>query len=459
VKNILKLLVFAVAVFALPALAGSPPNGSKFFTLTMSASGNVVTATLMNTSPPNTSGATTSSIGSVDLSVDLGWLFDPNSITVQGKPYKTKPSQQPAGHIKVVSPSPIKPGTNLVISFAVTNSSGDGTFKALVYTGSSFNGNQFAPDPTVPQQNIASVPTGTLPCNGGGNDSTPGAGSVIAMRGKFNKDGTSNGGPCVGVPIYVSNTLGNNVGLPPTVVHFRWDHSGDAPPPAPPHTPDTFATAAFAYDIFYANAPATAYVGWRRLQGQLAVDPGANPNANSANPVAFIVVPVCDSNNNANQVPLPYGSGTLADDSTRTLYFNSTGSELPPPPVAAEDYDVDFPIYVGLERMQVKSINADGTWTVDRGQLGTTAVAHLSVGDVDPLVMSTPLPSVGATDPTVYTLDANGDPQQVTFNPPLTTTPYPANTQAQMCLVQPLPPTTPPSITIIDIGDGWVPVR
>jgi hypothetical protein len=68
------------------------------------------------------------------------------------------------------------------------------------------------------------------------------------------------------------------------------------------------------------------------------------------------------------------------------------------------------------------------TWSVVRGQGGTTSSGH-SAGA---LVMSTPLPL----------LDPTG-----TFPPP-----YVAGNQAQMCVQSISASTT----SVIDIGDGWV---
>jgi hypothetical protein len=446
------VLVLVLAMLALPSFAAQSNNKTMSLVIltavtdpTHTLQPGQVQATITNTSPSQSN----SSFNSVDLFVDLNWAFGSITATASGVPVSPKninpgnPKNTPPGHIRISGFTPVKPQQSVVITFSVTGGSGDGTFGANVWSGSSFSGNLFT---QTAGTNIAPVPTASLACvvdPDAPPPPPPGAGSIIAMRGEWNKDGTASGDPCAAVPYYASNTLNNNVGLPQNVAHFRWDHSGNLPPPALPGTPDTFATAAFQYDIYYAAASAPdTRSGWLRQNGDLAVDPGANPNANNANPVVFIDTPLCIE---PKQLPTPYGSlAANMDAVTTTLSFSSTGSHLSPPPVGL----TDFPIYVGLERMQVKEINDDGTWTVERGQLGTSAVEH-SIDAGAPLVMSTPLPSLGDTAPAAFLLNPNG-----TYSP-ATTNPYHANTQAQTCLVGSTSEGAPSSNQFIDIGDGW----
>jgi len=446
VKNILKLLGSVLMLFgallALPSSAATQSNNKTFqldlSVITQGSPGGLsqLKAVVSNTSPSQS----TANFSSIDLFVDLGWtivrndsahpvtVFESNAPNVK---YPANTSQP--GHIKVMNLAPVKPiaitGNTLVITFWVTGSSGDGTWNANPNSGSQLNGNVFT---RTGGQNIASVASASLAC--GGNQSFSIApGTILATRGMWNKDGTVSGDPCAAVNYYASNTLGNNVGLPPNIVHFRWDQSG---------ANQTFSTAAFDYKIYYSTAPTTTRVGWLRQNGSLAVDPGANPSADN-NPVVFIDAPACLTV--ANQVPTPYGTLTQAMlSSDDVLFIDTLGATLSPPAVVPAE---GFSIYVGLERMQVTGYNEDGSWNVVRGQLGTTADDH----DVDALVMSTPLPAL-ATQPAAY-LSANGTFVTAPVNP------YLANTQAQVCLAETGTSGGFPFIRLIDIGDGWVKIN
>jgi hypothetical protein len=246
------------------------------------------------------------------------------------------------------------------------------------------------------------------------------------------------------------------VGLPPNIVHFRWNNSG---------TGDTFSTAAFSYDI-YTSTPATnnKLVGWLYQDGTLAINAGANPNANTntngPNPVVFIEAPQCRNDQGSLTPPLPSPYGTLASPglaastagTTDFIFFVGGPPASPPAP--------NFPIQIGLERMLVTSTsNEDGSWTVTRGDLqaaGSATPAHPSDESFQPLVMSTPLPSIDTT-PTAYLLQSNGDLGTPAANPyEANTVGVPHSIQAQMCfLTSGTSEGGVPFITIIDIGDGW----
>ena len=425
-KNIPKLLgsvlVLAAALLAVPSFAGGA-NGTKSFTLSMSSLGNgVVQADIMNTSPATTGGTTVSSIGSVDLFVDLGWTFDPNSITVQGHPYKTKPSQQPPGHIKVSNVNAIKPGVHLIITFSTTRltSSGDGTFHANVYTGSSFNGNLFIQGGGA-SVNLASVAAASLACNESFppvGTALPGpVGSVYTTRG-WNKDGSGQTleepNACDPIPYFPSDTTGNNAGLAPDVLHFRWDQGQNS-------------SAAFLYTIFYSSLPPEPFaVGWLDNQGNLATNPGVDFSN-----VARINAPDCMPLAPATMAVLPQPLGHLTqgiDNNASSTILHAVFS--PPLPT------LPFAIVVGTERMEVMGPGPTAfTWTVQRNALNTGLSEHFQ----NDLMMSTPLPPI---------------PADATF-------PYVPGNQAQMCAIPGHGSYTDAngnpvySKQIIDIGDGW----
>jgi hypothetical protein len=459
------VLLLALAMLAPPSFAAQSQNKTMTLQIltgetdtTHTLQPGQVQATITNTSPTQSN----STFGSVDLFVDLNWSFSSITATASGVPVSSKninpgnPKNTPPGHIRISNVGPVKPGNSLVITFLVSGGSGDGTFNANVWSGSSFSGNLFT---QTAGQNIGPVATDSLACNGGGTGpEVPMAGDVVATRGEWNKDGTvaagQPGDPCNPAPIFVSNTFNNNVGLQQNIVHFRWNVSG---------TGDTFPTAAFAYDIYTSSAPSSKLVGWLYQDGTLAINAGANPNANTntngPNPVVFIEAPPCLNPQAMTTPPLPSPYGSLASGldastagSTDSIFFVGDPPASPPP--------TNFPIQIGLERMLVTSTtNDNGSWTVTRGDLqdaGSPTPAHPSDETFQPLIMSTPLPPIDTT-PAAYVLQSNG-----TLATP-STNPYEANTvavphaiQAQMCLfTSGTSENGVPFVTIIDIGDGW----
>jgi len=131
-------------------------------------------------------------------------------------------------------------------------------------------------------------------------------------------------------------------------------------------------------------------------------------------------------------LPAPYGTLTAAiNDTTQTSITVNATATLPGTP---------FPIVIGTERMQVSAVSGS-TWTVARGQGGTTAATHFANAPV----MSTPLPLI---------------PNDLAF-----IAPYAVGAQAQMCIASRgwvssgLDPSGNPVVeyftTVIDIGDGW----
>lgn len=439
------VLALALATAALPSYAAQSQNKTYSLDANVLLQGNSVAPShlqlvIKNTSPSQSS----STINSVDMFVDLAWsiINDPANDpthpllvyeTNNPTSYYTADTSVP-GHIKVSQLAVIKPFVSsnnaLVLDFWVTaSSSGDGSWEGNVWSGAGFSGNLFTRNGG---QNIAMVASAALACGDSKPSATPTAGTITVTRDPWNKNGTSSGTTCDPVNYYASNTLTNYVGLPPNIVHFRWDLSG---------TDLTFSSAAFEYAIYYSGTAApNTRVGWFYKSGALAIGPGANPNSDPNNPVVFIDTPVCL----ADQLPTPYGSlNTQMNSSTTTLKIDlSTGSLTPPTTVPQPD---GFPIYVEEERMQVTGYSSSG-WTVKRGQLGTKAVSHPKYA----LVMSTPLPSLGDIAPAAYVLLADGTYATAPTNP------YKASTQAQMCIAGTSPTgASVPFNKIIDIGDGW----
>jgi len=391
-----------------------------------------VQAVVKNTSPSSSN----STFSSVDLFVDLAWVVDsklPITASESNDPSTLYPVDiSQAGHIKVSNLAPIKPfqrkgGTSLVITFWVTSAScGDSTWNANVWSGSQIgSGNIFTQNGG---QNMAPVACQNLAC-GGNEPIIVDPTQVTVVRDAFNKDGTSSGTSCNAVDSYASNTNNNFVGLPPDIVHFRWDQSDT-----------TFATAAFEYYVFYNTAPTTTSVGWLYLNGKSAINPGVDPNADSSNPVVFIDAPNCLSPN----LPTPYGSlnSPLSANSTTVKIDTSTGTLTPPQSIPSDG----FPIYIGTERMQVIAYTQNG-WTV---QPRTNGVSHPK----NALVMSTPLPILQAP---INSYLADG-----TTAVPAATSPYQPGMQAQVCKVtsgtmpdMSTPPNQVPFVEIIDIGDSW----
>ena len=444
--GIVVALVFAT--FALPGHA-APQSQNKTYSLdvTVLTQGNSLAsskllAVIKNTSPSSSS----STINSVDIFVDLGWQIDKTMAPIvvesvdRSTTYTADLSQD--GHIKVSNLYPLKPfGTSnnqLEITFWITSaSSGDGSWEGNIWSGSQLgSGNFFTRNAG---SNIATVASASADCNDIQPPTVGDPGQVIAFRDNWNKDGTSTGTTCGAVNYYASNTLNNYVGLPDSIVHFRWDQSD-------PTKNETFSSAAFMYWVFYPGTTApNTQVGWLYQDGTPAVGAGANPNAVSTNPVVFIPTPPCDVTGTAGapRLPTPYGSlnSPLNSSSNIVKIDTSTGVLSPPAQIPQPN---GFPIYIEHERMQVRAYLSNG-WQVDRGQMGTAKVSHPK----NALIMSTPLPAI-PVGVTTYLADGITVVQPSHYQP---------GAQAQMCLATTGVISGVPYNQFIDIGDGWGTVR
>lgn len=224
-------------------------------------------------------------------------------------------------------------------------------------------------------------------------------GFAAGSRGQYNKDGSQ----CVVVGYTFTNTILTN-----NQVNLKWDTNVQP-------------NAAFTYTMNWKLRPVDAN-GWTAVQPMVAWE-----ESSPGNPI-FVPGLACLSSN----LPAPYGTLTV-DNGATTLQVNVTvpPSALPPGP---------FPIVIGTERMLVTGVSGS-TWTVQRGQGGTTQITHLA-GDP---VMSTPLPIYSANPSYAYSY---------------------AGKQAHVCIAE--HGMTSAGLdssgnalvqyftTVIDIGDGWV---
>lgn len=396
IRNLFCMLAaIAISAFAMPAVgASSPPQ--KLFSLTMAIGGvdntqhqTPITATIKNESPPSMA---SSNIDSFTLT-----LQSASGVTIVGvdQPASGNATVSTDGlSVTVTNLSPVKGQKSLVLTLYVSGCGDGSTWSATPWTGSNLTGSPFA---IVSDHSslMTNVPCGALACNqsllvapsAAAGDVT----QVTGMRGMYNKDGTTTNTGCTLVDYFVTDTGADNE---PLVQHFRWDRSQTLPS----GIGDSQPTAAFIYTV---NGVLTQ-VAW-------LTDTSGNP--------VFIAPPVCPDAT----LPAPYAT-LVSDKGGNTIKVDATTPantvSLPATPFAIE---------IGTERLLVTKTNGQ-TWSVERGQGGTTPSRH----PADALVMSTPLPL----------LDPNG-----AFPPP-----YVAGNQAQMCVQT----TSASTTTVIDIGDGWV---
>jgi hypothetical protein len=302
-----------------------------------------------------------------------------------------------ASSVSVSSMTPLKPGLTFDLNLEIS-SCGDALWSAVTWTGSNFTGQNFTGNPSTASTKVAcgvlacpgdfTVPDSTLPASPIQNDPK----YVTGSRGSYNKDGT-----CGDVFYYVTNTLP----LPSNgVLHFRWENVIDPT--------STTLPQAFTYKVRGLNSPVS--VAWLTL--------------NDA-PV-FVTAQYCLS---PKVLPAPYGTLTADNGDKLTVDTSTPSGNIPIP--SANPF-VPFPIVIGQERLQVTKIsgNNNSTWTVLRGQGGTSQIAHPNV-----LVMSTPLPLLPTTT-----------------QPP----PYTSGDQAQMCVAGSGSDAFGSFIQFFDIGDGYV---
>ena len=408
-KFVCCLIAILLAAFALPSAAD---NGKKIYNLQMQ----IVSTPPAPTPPPFTIKATltneptgNSSFNSFTLSV--------TGLTIVGV------DQPASGHatftgssVSVVNASPVKPGKSLSVTLRVS-SCGDGAWDAVVWTGSSLNGQNFNLVPghsalatAIACGDLVVGETFTVP-------DTLNPDCVTGQRGFYDKNGVAADNALL---YFVTNTIPTNGQL-----HFRWPDFETGGDPA----------AAFEYSICGPGPlpEGGTQVAWLNTDNSPASQPGTP---------AFIAALPCNAN--ANFLPAPYG--TLASSVAVDATTISVDITMPPPgPTGAIAHpSVPFDIMIGTERMTVTAftdIDNDAgqdpdeatedepeTWTVTRGVGGTAAAAH-----ADGLVMSTPLPIMQTTQ---------GH--------------YIEGTPAQMCIAdQGNDEGGGHFTTLIDIGDGF----
>ena len=231
------------------------------------------------------------------------------------------------------------------------------------------------------------------------NLSNTAPGYAAGSRGANNKDGST----CIKVDYTFTNTI-----LIDDTVHLKWDTNVQP-------------NAAFIYTMNSRLKPVDGD-GWTARRPNVAwlESPPGTP--------IFVPGLACLSPG----LPAPYGTLTAAiNDTTQTSITVNATATLPGTP---------FPIVIGTERLQVSAVSGS-TWTVARGQGGTTAATHFANAPV----MSTPLPLIP--------------------NDPAFIAPYAVGAQAHMCIASRgwvssgLDASGNPVVeyftTVIDIGDGW----
>lgn len=365
---------------------------------------------LKNEAPP---GQANSNIGSFTVS-PVGVTIAPGSITCS-----TGKCAVNGNALTVTNISALQAQQILEVDFATT-SCGDGHWFATVYNGSSLSGQVFGlvtdadffNDGTlVADDQITNASCGAAACTGttfvvsdSTSPSTTSLQYVTGLRSPLNKDGA---GTCSATDYFVSNMLPSNGRL-----HFRW----------PVDIIDGQPSAVFKYTM---NLPSSnAMVAWLNTDGTPAT--GSDPNVFPY----FIPAAACLTN----VAPAPYAQLGSSISAT-TLQINVVNSlspgQLPNRP---------FPAVIGSERILVQQVTGNGTWTVARGQGGTSAASH----NANDPVMSTPLPILAAPV----------GPYQTTDHPPKAV-------QAQVCIIGApvLNAGGTWTATFFDIGDAWAGIR
>lgn len=192
-------------------------------------------------------------------------------------------------------------------------------------------------------------------------------GYASGERGYWNKDGVS----CIPLLYTFTNTI-----LTDNTVHLEWDTSTGQ------HPAFTYIMTWKTEDVDH-STNATNF-GWpvpKRVFVAWTIDSGTQlPN--------FVPALACISPN----LPAPYAQLT-SDIGTATAGTSQNISVTIPPavptgfPTATVPSTTPFAIDIGTERMLVTAVSGS-TWTVTRGDGGTSPAAHLANG----YVMSTPLP-------------------------------------------------------------------
>ena len=222
----------------------------------------------------------------------------------------------------------------------------------------------------------------TMPFNFGDdpNGDVTQEGYASGTRGYWNKDGFS----CSPLLYTFTNTILTN-----NTVHLEWDTSTGQ------HPAFTYIMTWKTEDVDNSTTTDTttnaSKYGWpvpRRIWAAWTVDGSGNPN--------FVPAQACISPD----LPAPYAQlassmGTAAPGTSQTISVIIPPSApagfpiatVPGTNVAPYTAVTPFPIVMGTERLLVTAVSGS-TWTVTRGDGGTTPATH-SANDY---VMSTPLP-------------------------------------------------------------------
>lgn len=424
-KVICCLLGLALAVFALPSVAG---NDKKLYSLDME---------IVSAAPPFSVSATVTNKG--NSTINSFQLFV-SGMTVTGV---TQPGNGTAtftgSSVSVKNMHPLKNGDSVTVNIAV-NSCSDGQWSAAVWTGSSLNGQTFGL--TAPYNLATSISCGNADA-GVFNvpDSISTNCTVSGERGAYD----SNGDTPTAVPYFVTNTV-----VTDGKMHFRWAVDNSSGVNFDRH-------AAFDYTITCPFGPfPQTYLGWLTTDGN-----GTLADSTTGTPDLIPLDPSLDCDPEPTLryaiLPAPYAK-LMADvgptDSTIQVDPTQLAGMIVPPLLPTGGH---FDIVIDDERMSVTACrdgdDADGVegagdpgecreneppnvWTVTRHVGGTHAASH-SAGR---LVMFTPLPIMAVTQ---------GVNNQ-----------YKAGDQALMCILDQGDngneehPATSHFTEVIDIGDG-----
>jgi hypothetical protein len=399
-----------------------------------------VTVTVKNESPPSTAN---SNISSFKFTVSgLALLGSPGDVSCPNAQCVVDP-QTATVYVSKISP-PIQAQQPFTVTFHATSCvvNGEAFIPAetiAVYTGSSFNGDTFAPfaDKPKPDDKFPMVRTlslrdpeqfdtistitqtgiscGPISCtqNFAVTDSRTDcssplvAGDPICVTTRRGID--KNGAVCTASPVdyFVTNLLVTN-----KKVHFKWE---------------TNSAAAFAYRVNVTPDTAAGpdwQVSWLPTDGDPIFIGAAG--CLGANLGSFPTSP--------NGLPLPSQLTTLAS----AVKFNDKQIKVTSTPANF----TGGPIVIDTERMNVIKVNSN-TWTVERGSGFTQQAPHALVPGK---VMSTPLPLLTSAQ---FSSDVNVLAVQQTV--------YSVNQQAQMCRASASHDNGDGtwSAWFIDIGDGW----
>jgi len=352
--------------------------------------------TLTNLSPPSTA---SSNISSFTLTASGMTITNFGQQTCLDQGASSCVLDPNTNTITVTGISPPIQGKGTFTVPVTVNSCGDGTWSAIVWTGSSLNGQPFSGSTLA-----TNVPCGDAGCGAGFSVPTTSAalGSVISgTRGQYNKDGAT----CPTTDYTATNTIPSNNKL-----HFEWDANQSG--------------ASFRYTVTFLTA-GLPQLSWKN---------------DNAGPVFINAEPCLVTQFQPLNLPAPYG--TLAQDvnlSKTTIKVNVT---------TAPTISLPFPIVIGSERMQVTAINNNNNqWTVVRGQGGTSPSSHAASATT--FVMSTPRPLIMDRD---FSSDPAIKQAQLSAN-------YKVGDQAHGCVASPdagtYPWTGTSTFVIIDIDDIW----